>query len=309
MKLKPPSGGELSMTAQILDGKGLANTIRQEIAVRATAFRERYSKSPKLVAVLVGDDPASQVYIRNKEIACQKAGISSEVLKLSAATTTQELLGILDRLNADPSVHGILVQLPLPDHLETRSVLDRILPAKDVDAFSPENVGLMSQGRPRFLPCTPHGVMQLLDRSGISIRGKEVVVVGRSDIVGKPLVNMCLQKSGPGGPSNANATVTCCHSQTPNLEEITRRADVLLVAIGKPNWITAQMVKPGAVVVDVGINRLEDRLVGDVDFESVCKVASAITPVPGGVGPLTIAMLLDNTLRAAEQQSEQQSEQ
>jgi methylenetetrahydrofolate dehydrogenase (NADP+)/methenyltetrahydrofolate cyclohydrolase len=181
-------------------------------------------------------------------------------------------------------------------------VLDRIDPRKDVDAFSPENVGLMLQGRPRFLPCTPHGVMQLLDRCKIAVQGKQVVVVGRSDIVGKPLVCLCMQKSGPGGPSNANATVTCCHSQTPDLGEITRRADILLVAIGKPNWINASMVKPGAVVIDIGINRIADRLVGDVDFDSVSQVASAITPVPGGVGPLTIAMLLENTLRAAEEQ-------
>jgi methylenetetrahydrofolate dehydrogenase (NADP+)/methenyltetrahydrofolate cyclohydrolase len=290
------------MSARILDGKGIANTIRQEIASRVAAFKEKHSIDPKLVAVLVGEDPASQVYVRNKEIACQKAGIASQVLKLPGGTRIQELLELLDQLNADPTVHGILVQLPLPEHLDSRLVLDRVVPAKDVDAFSPENVGLISQGRARFLPCTPHGVMQLLDRCGIALCGKEVVVVGRSDIVGKPLVSMCLQKSGPGGPSNANATVTCCHSQTPDLASVTSRADVLLVAIGKPNWITAAMVKPGAVVIDIGINRLGDRLVGDVDFEGVSQVASAITPVPGGVGPLTIAMLLENTLRAAQQQ-------
>lgn len=290
------------MTARILDGKAIANTIRDEIAVRVSAFRERFSTAPKLVAVLVGDDPASQVYVRNKEIACQKAGIQSDIHRLSQATTTEELLAVLDELNSDPNVHGILVQLPLPDPIDTRLVLDRIDPRKDVDAFSPENVGLMFQGRPRFLPCTPHGVMQLLNRCEIAVQGKQVVVVGRSDIVGKPLVSLCLQKSGPGGPSNANATVTCCHSQTPDLGEITRRADILLVAIGKPNWINASMVKPGAVVIDIGINRIADRLVGDVDFDSVSQVASAITPVPGGVGPLTIAMLLENTLRAAEEQ-------
>jgi methylenetetrahydrofolate dehydrogenase (NADP+)/methenyltetrahydrofolate cyclohydrolase len=290
------------MTARILDGKGIANSIRDEIAARVSAFQERFSTAPKLVAVLVGDNPASQVYVRNKEIACQKAGIRSDIHRLSGATTTEELLSVLDALNSDPNVHGILVQLPLPDPIDTRLVLDRIDPKKDVDAFSPENVGLMLQGRPRFLPCTPHGVMQLLDRCGIAVQGKQVVVVGRSDIVGKPLVSLCMQKSGPRGPSNANATVTCCHSQTPDLGEITRRADILLVAIGKPNWINASMVKPGAVVIDIGINRLADRLVGDVDFDSVSQVASAITPVPGGVGPLTIAMLLDNTLRAAEEQ-------
>lgn len=290
------------MTARILDGKGIANTIRQEIASKVAAFRAAHAIAPKLVAVLVGEDPASQVYVRNKEIACQKAGIAGEVIRLEESTSTELLLALLGKLNADPSVHGILVQLPLPQHIDARRVLDHIAPSKDVDAFSPENVGLLSQGRPRFLPCTPHGVMQLLDRCGIPISGKEVVVVGRSDIVGKPLVTMCLQKTGPGGPSNANATVTCCHSQTEDLGAVTRRADVLLVAIGRPNWITASMVKPGAVVIDIGINRLGDRLVGDVDFESVSMVASAITPVPGGVGPLTIAMLLENTLRAAQEQ-------
>jgi len=207
------------MTARILDGKAIANNIREEIAVRVSAFRERFSTSPKLVAVLVGDDPASQVYVRNKEIACQKAGIQSDIHRLSGATTTEELLAVLDELNADPKVHGILVQLPLPDPIDTRLVLDRIDPRKDVDAFSPENVGLMLQGRPRFLPCTPHGVMQLLNRCKIAVQGKQVVVVGRSDIVGKPLVCLCMQKSGPGGPSNANATVTCCHSQTPDLDQ------------------------------------------------------------------------------------------
>ncbi len=290
------------MTARILDGKGIAMTIRQEVAARVCAFRERHGISPKLVAVLVGQDPASQVYVRNKEIACQKAGLDSHVLKLDASTTTATLLAALDQLNQDSSVHGILVQLPLPDHIDSRLVLDRIDPLKDVDAFSPENVGLMAQGRPRFLPCTPHGVFQLLARTGVEICGKQVVVVGRSDIVGKPLVNMCLQKTGPGGPSNANATVTCCHSQTRDLPSVTQQADVLLVAIGKPNFITAHMVKPGAVVIDVGINRVGDHLVGDVDFEAVSQVASAITPVPGGVGPLTIAMLLENTVRAAEVQ-------
>jgi methylenetetrahydrofolate dehydrogenase (NADP+)/methenyltetrahydrofolate cyclohydrolase len=291
------------MTARILDGKAIADAIRQEIAVEVSTFREKFSTSPKFVAVLVGEDPASQVYVRNKEIACQKAGIESDIRRLSATTTTEELLAALDALNADSSVHGILVQLPLPDIIDARRVLDRIDPRKDVDAFSPENVGLMFQGRPRFLPCTPHGVMQLLDRCEIAIQGKEVVVVGRSDIVGKPLVSLCLQKNGPRGPSNANATVTCCHSQTHELAQITRRADILLVAIGKPNWVTASMVKPGAVVIDIGINRLGDRLVGDVDFDSVSQVASAITPVPGGVGPLTIAMLLENTLRAAVEQT------
>lgn len=288
------------MSARILDGKAIASTLREETAQAVTKLMEQHGIQPQLVAILVGEDPASQVYVKNKEIACRKAGIASRVLNLPETTSIDQLLNLLDNLNADSAVHGILVQLPLPSHLDTQRILDRIVPTKDVDAFSPENVGLVSQGRARFYPCTPHGVLQLLHRCGIELAGKEVVVVGRSDIVGKPLASMCMQKSGPCGPSNANATVTCCHSQSSNLAEITRRADILLVAIGKPEWIQASMVKPGAVVIDIGINRLNDRLVGDVDFNSVSQVASAITPVPGGVGPLTIAMLLHNTLRAAE---------
>jgi methylenetetrahydrofolate dehydrogenase (NADP+)/methenyltetrahydrofolate cyclohydrolase len=288
------------MYAKRLDGKSLALQIRSEIAQRVNLLRERSGTVPCLAAVLVGDDPASQVYVRNKEIACGKAGIESRLFRLAAATTSEELLNLLQQLNADPKIHGILVQLPLPAQIDERRILDAVVPAKDVDAFSPENVGLISQGRPRYLPCTPHGVLQLLHRYGIPIAGSEVVVVGRSDIVGKPLVSMCLQKRGPGGPSNANATVTCCHSQTQNLRDVTRRADVLIVAIGRARAITADMVKPGAVVVDVGINRDGDTIVGDVDFDSVSQVASAVTPVPGGIGPLTIAMLLENTLTAAE---------
>jgi methylenetetrahydrofolate dehydrogenase (NADP+)/methenyltetrahydrofolate cyclohydrolase len=288
------------MSAKVLDGKSLALQIRSEISGRVASFRERTGVVPCLAAVLVGDDPASQVYVRNKEIACSKAGIDSRLFRLDAATSTDGLLSILDQLNVDPQIHGILVQLPLPSQIDQRRVLDRVLPGKDVDAFSPENVGLISQGRPRYLPCTPHGVLQLLHRSGIPLAGTEVVVVGRSDIVGKPLVSMCLQKQGPGGESNANATVTCCHSKTKNLGEVTRRADILIVAIGRALAITGDMVKPGAVVIDVGINREGDELVGDVDYPSVSQVAGAITPVPGGIGPLTIAMLLENTLAAAE---------
>jgi methylenetetrahydrofolate dehydrogenase (NADP+) / methenyltetrahydrofolate cyclohydrolase len=288
------------MSAKVLDGKSLALQIRSEISERVASFRERTGVVPCLAAVLVGDDPASQVYVRNKEIACSKAGIASRLFRLDAATKTDGLLSILDQLNVDPQIHGILVQLPLPSQIDQRRVLDRVLPGKDVDAFSPENVGLISQGRPRYLPCTPHGVLQLLHRSGIPLAGAEVVVVGRSDIVGKPLVSMCLQKQGPGGESNANATVTCCHSKTKNLGEVTRRADILIVAIGRAFAISGDMVKPGAVVIDVGINREGDELVGDVDYPSVSQVAGAITPVPGGIGPLTIAMLLENTLAAAE---------
>lgn len=288
------------MNAKILDGKSLALQIRGEIAERVMVLGQQTGVIPCLAAILVGDDPASQVYVRNKEIACGKAGMESRLFRLPASTTTEELLNLLKQLNGDSGIHGILVQLPLPSQIDERRVLDAVLPGKDVDAFSPENVGLISQGRPRYLPCTPHGVFQLLHRYEIALAGKEVVVVGRSDIVGKPLVSMCLQKQGPGGASNANATVTCCHSQTRNLREVTQRADILMVAIGRARAITADMVKPGAVVIDVGINREGERIVGDVDFESVCEVASAITPVPGGIGPLTIAMLLANTLSAAE---------
>ena len=287
------------MTARILDGKSIALQIRKEIAIEVAALMEKRGIQPCLAAVLVGDDAASQVYVRNKEIACEKAGIQSRLFRLPGGTTTSELLELLLHLNNDAKIHGILVQLPLPKQINERQVLDAVSPAKDVDAFAPENVGLISQGRPRFLPCTPHGVMQLLGRYEIEIAGKEVVVVGRSDIVGKPLVSMFLQKSGPLGPTNANSTVTCCHSQSKDLTKITQRADVLVVAIGKPNFITSEMVRPGAVVIDVGINRLGDKIVGDVDFESVSKIAGAITPVPGGIGPLTIAMLLRNTLAAA----------
>ncbi len=286
------------MTARILDGKAIALEIRQEIAAEVVLAKAR-GIQPCLVAVLVGEDPASHVYVRNKETACERAGITSRVCRMPAQTSTTELLALLTKLNADPSVHGILVQLPLPTQIDERRVLDAVSPHKDVDAFSPENVGLISQGRPRFLPCTPHGVLQLLGRCGIPTAGKEVVVVGRSDIVGKPIAMMLVQRTGPLGPTNANATVTCCHSQSSDLRSITQRAEILIVAIGKTSFITADMVRPGAVVIDVGINRLGDKIVGDVDFASVSAVASAITPVPGGVGPLTIAMLLRNTLDAA----------
>lgn len=287
------------MAASILDGKRIAEEIRSEIAKEVAILTSERGIQPCLAAVLVGDDPASQVYVRNKERACEKAGMRSLLHRLPESTKMEELLGLLKKLNDDSSVHGILVQLPLPDHLNSRKVLDAVHPLKDVDAFAPENVGLMSQGRPRYLPCTPHGVVQLLWRCGIETAGKEVVVVGRSDIVGKPIASMLIQKEGPGGDRFANATVTCCHSRSRDLGEITRRADILIVAIGKPNAIDGSMIRPGAVVIDVGINRLGERLVGDVDFESASQVASAITPVPGGIGPLTIAMLLRNTLEAA----------
>ncbi|MCX7410098.1 MAG: bifunctional methylenetetrahydrofolate dehydrogenase/methenyltetrahydrofolate cyclohydrolase FolD [Planctomycetales bacterium] len=282
------------MPARLIDGKAIAASIRERLAVNVTAFTETTGVTPKLAAVLVGDDAASQVYVRNKEQACQKVGMASDVHRLAASTTQDELLELVGRLNADPTVHGILVQLPLPKHIHETTVLDAVHPLKDVDCFHPENVGLMVQNRPRFLPCTPHGVQVLLRESGTVVDGAHVVVLGRSEIVGKPVGMMLLQKG-----ETANATVTICHSRTKNLAEVTRSADILIAAIGKAEFVTADMVKPGAVVIDVGINRRDNALVGDVAFASVSEVASAITPVPGGVGPMTIAMLLENTLTAA----------
>ncbi len=287
----------------LLDGKRIALEIRGEIAERVRSWTEAGKPQPKLAAVLVGDDPASQVYVRNKERACEKAGIASQLVRMPGDSTTEQLLELLDNLNTDNSVHGILVQLPLPKQLDTQRILDAVTPLKDVDAFAPENVGLLVQGRPRFLPCTPHGVVQLLARYEIPLAGKHVVIVGRSDIVGKPLANMLVARDVGFGKQYANATVTVCHSQSCDLGSITRQADVLVAAVGVPKLITADMVKPGAVVVDVGINRTDDGLVGDVDFDAVEPTAQYITPVPGGVGPLTIAMLLDNTLKACVLQS------
>jgi methylenetetrahydrofolate dehydrogenase (NADP+)/methenyltetrahydrofolate cyclohydrolase len=281
---------------QLLDGKALAEGIRAEIAENVSRFKAESGVVPCLVAVLVGDDPASQIYVANKEKACQKAGIESRLTRLPATTTTNELLELVGKLNADPTVHGILIQLPLPKSCDEQKILDAVDPKKDVDAFHPENVGLISQGRPRFLPCTPYGVQQMLIRSGIGVAGKHVVVLGRSDIVGKPAALMFVQKA-----NGADATVTIAHSRTKNLSEITRQADILIVAIGRPKFVTAEMVKPGAVVVDVGINRLPDgKICGDVDFDAVKEIAGAISPVPGGVGPLTISMLLLNTLSTAQ---------
>lgn len=288
-----------SMPAQILDGKMAAAAIRQEIAEETAQHTSAGGMAPGLVAVLVGEDPASQVYVRNKETAAKAAGFTGDVIRLPAETTQSQLLHRIERLNQDNTVHGILVQLPLPSHIAARAVLDAVDPLKDVDCFSPVNVGLLSQGRPRFLPCTPAGVQQLLGRYQIDVAGRHVVVVGRSDIVGRPLSIMLSHSSGPFGPSNANATVTLCHSQTQNLRDICQTADILVAAIGRARFITADMVRPGAVVIDVGINRDEHGLCGDVDYENVCSKAAAITPVPGGIGPLTIAMLLRNTLLAA----------
>ncbi|MEX0725996.1 MAG: bifunctional methylenetetrahydrofolate dehydrogenase/methenyltetrahydrofolate cyclohydrolase FolD, partial [Planctomycetaceae bacterium] len=282
------------MTAFLLDGKALSAKIRLETAAEVADFTKQTGFMPHLAAVLVGEDPASAVYVRNKQKACEQAGLKSTLHRLSSKTTQQELLDLVARLVDDTSVHGILVQLPLPKQIDERFVLDAVHPHKDVDAFHPENVGLLVQGRPRFLPCTPWGVQQLLASGNIDTAGAHAVVLGRSEIVGKPMANMLVQR-GKGG----DATVTICHSKTRDLAEITRTADILIAAIGLPAFVKAEMVKPGAVVIDVGINRVNDKLVGDVDYESVKEIAKAITPVPGGVGPMTIAMLLKNTLTAA----------
>ncbi len=286
------------MAATLLDGKALAEKIRAEIAAEVREFTSRSGVKPCLAAVLVGEDQASQVYVRNKQKACEQNGLTSRLDRLGAETTTAELLDLIDRLNRDAGVHGILVQLPLPKGIDTSRVLDAVLPCKDVDAFHPENVGRIVQGRPLFLPCTPHGIQQILLRNQITTAGAHAVVVGRSEIVGKPIAAMLMQK-GPGG----DATVTVCHSRSRDLPSITRAADILIVAIGRANFVTADMVKPGAAVIDVGINRTEKGLVGDVDFGPVSLVAGCITPVPGGVGPLTITMLLQNTLLAAKLQT------
>jgi len=282
------------MTAKILDGKGLAEKIRAEIKENVAKFVTETGVTPCLAVVLVGNDAASEVYVRNKRLACEKAGFESRMHELSAETTTDELLTLIERLNQDRSVHGILVQLPLPPQVDEQKVLNAVLPEKDVDAFHSENVGRISQGRPRFVPCTPYGVQEMLLRYDIPIAGKHVVIVGRSNIVGKPMALLLIQK-GQGG----NATVTICHSRSENLKELTRQADILIVAMGRAKFVTSDMVKPGAVVIDVGMNRTEEGLVGDVDFAAVKEVAGAITPVPGGVGPLTVTMLLHNTLLAA----------
>lgn len=282
------------MSAQIIDGQAVAARVRGEIAAETSEFTARTGITPHLAAVLVGDDPASSVYVRNKQRACEKAGLRSSLFKLAADRTEADLLQLVHKLNADPEVHGILVQLPLPKHIHETAVLDAVDPLKDVDCFHPFNVGLLVQGRPRFLPCTPHGCQRLLVEYNVRTSGAHAVVLGRSEIVGKPMTLLLMQKG-----LAADATVTVCHSRTADLPSITRQADILVAAIGRPNFVTAEMVKPGAVVIDVGINRVGDKLVGDVQFETVKEVASAITPVPGGVGPMTIAMLLKNTLTAA----------
>ncbi|MBX3450708.1 MAG: bifunctional 5,10-methylenetetrahydrofolate dehydrogenase/5,10-methenyltetrahydrofolate cyclohydrolase [Planctomycetaceae bacterium] len=284
------------MTATVLDGKAIAAKVREEVAREVAEFRASSGKIPKLVVILVGDDPASAVYVKNKQLACGKAGIDSELVKLPATTSQQELLDQIAAQNADPATNGILVQLPLPASIDAKTVLDAIHPLKDVDAFHPENVGLMVQERPRFLPCTPHGVLVLLHSAGIQTSGQHAVVIGRSEIVGKPMAALLVQKS-------VDATVTICHSRTRNLAEICRTADILIAAMGKPEFVTGEFLKPGVAVIDVGTNRVGDKLVGDVRFADALPVASFITPVPGGVGPMTIAMLLKSTVQAARLQA------
>lgn len=282
------------MPAKIIDGRQIAEKLRADIARDAAEVCAQREVTPHLTAVLVGDDPASAVYVKNKRLACDKAGLKSTLVKLPAETTEGELLSLVASLNADADVHGILVQLPLPRQIEAQKILDAVAPLKDVDCFHPENVGLLSQGRARFLPCTPAGVQQLLVHSGVEVPGAHVVIVGRSDLVGRPLALLLMQK----GPA-ADATVTVCHSRTRDLVSVTRSADILVAAMGRPRFITVDMVRPGAVVIDVGTSRVGDRIVGDVDFDAVSQTASAITPVPGGVGPMTITMLLANTVKAA----------
>lgn len=277
--------------ARIIDGKALSDAIRADVARRAQELAAR-GVVPGLAVVLVGDNPASQVYVRNKAAACEKAGLHSRVLRLAADISEQALLDVVQELNRDPAVHGILVQLPLPAHMDASKVIETIAADKDVDGFHVSNAGLLMTGKPLFRPCTPYGIMKILESEQVALRGAEAVVVGASNIVGKPMAMLLLA---------AGATVTLCNSKTRDLGAQTRRADVLVVATGKPGIVTGAMVKPGATVIDVGINRNADgKLVGDVDFESARRVAGAITPVPGGVGPMTIAMLLVNTLEAAE---------
>lgn len=281
--------------AKILSGKTVSARVKQELKIEAENLTKAGTK-PGLAVVIVGDDSASKVYVANKEKACAELGIYSEKYALSADTTEDELLALIKKLNADDKIHGILVQLPLPEHLDDKTIINNILPSKDVDAFHPTNVGRIMIGDFDFVPCTPAGIMELIHESGVEVGGKECVVIGRSNIVGKPMSMLLLHENG---------TVTVCHSKTADLKAQTRRADILVAAVGIPKFVKADMVKPGAVVIDVGMDRDENgKLCGDVDFDEVEKVASAITPVPGGVGPMTIAMLMRNTITAAKRAHE-----
>jgi len=297
------------MPAKIIDGKAVSKIVRQEVS-EGVAELKKSGIVPHLAVVLVGEDAASQTYVRNKKRACEKVGISSDTLLRPAAMTQDELVSLVEQLNADPRVHGILVQLPLPDHIDEQVIINTISPEKDVDGFHPVNMGKLALGAmDGFVSCTPMGIVELLLRNGYNPAGKHVVVIGRSNIVGKPL-SLLLMRKKEGG----NATVTVCHSRTENLPEITRTADILIAAIGRPEMVRRDMVKPGAVVIDVGTSRVDDpvaekgyRLSGDVKFDEVSEIAGAITPVPGGVGPMTIALLLKNTLLAAEKSQEKQN--
>jgi methylenetetrahydrofolate dehydrogenase (NADP+)/methenyltetrahydrofolate cyclohydrolase len=286
------------MTAQIIDGKALADELRQGFRARVEALAARGHR-PGLVVILVGEDPASQVYVKNKVNGCLAIGMHSEKIVYDAAVDQENVLKKIAELNVDPAIHGILVQLPLPKHFDEEAVLEAIAPEKDVDGFHAENVGALAQGTPRFIPCTPYGVMKMFEKGGVDLAGKEAVVIGRSNIVGKPMALLLI---------NAGATVTVCNSRTRDLAAHTRRADIVVAAVGRPKFVTADMLKPGAVVIDVGINRLQDgpdagKLCGDVDFAGCLAVAGQITPVPGGVGPMTITMLLANTIEAAERKA------
>ena len=278
------------MTAQIIDGKSIALSVRQGLEPRVETLKAK-GVTPGLTVVVVGDDPASAIYVRNKERASQKLGMNGTVLRMPGETTQEELLTVVRKLNADDSIHGILVQLPLPAHIDEHAILREIDPDKDVDGFHAMNAGRLLNGEKGFVACTPKGVMRLLETTGVDLNGKNAVVVGRSNIVGKPMALLLLQK---------NCTVTIAHSRTRNLAEVTRAADILVVAVGRAGMITGDMIKPGAIVMDVGINRVDGKVVGDVDFESAKEVASYITPVPGGVGAMTIAMLMENAVEAAE---------
>ena len=290
------------MSARLLEGKVFAGQFKEDAKERADRLEEKYGVRPGLAVIIVGHDPASEVYVRNKHKACEELGIYSEVIEMAEDSSKEEILARIDSLNKDEKIHGILVQLPLPKALRSaeEEILDSIDPVKDVDGFHPVNVGRMVKGEEALLPCTPHGCLKMLELAGIEIEGKKAVVVGRSNIVGKPMLHLLLAR---------NATVTICHSRTENLPAVTREADILVAAVGRPKFITADMVKEGATVIDVGINRLppaepgaKGKLVGDVDFEAVKEVAGAITPVPGGVGLLTVAMLMENVVQAAEMQ-------
>ncbi|MBQ8689127.1 MAG: bifunctional methylenetetrahydrofolate dehydrogenase/methenyltetrahydrofolate cyclohydrolase FolD [Clostridia bacterium] len=280
--------------AELINGKVVSRHLRELIASDVLKFKEEYGITPGLAVILVGDDPASTVYVKNKHKACLEVGINSIEIHLPATVAEDVLISKIEELNTDAGVNGILVQLPLPKHICEERVINSIIPEKDVDAFHPINVGKLMLGKPDFIPCTPAGIMELLNYYSVEISGKECVVIGRSNIVGKPIAQLLLSKNG---------TVTVCHSRTKNLTESAKRADILVVAIGKPDFVNGDMIKPGAVVIDVGINRKEDgKLTGDVDFESVTEKAAYVTPVPGGVGPMTITMLLKNTLIAAKKQ-------